>query len=275
MVVEIGGIRFFNPVKFTEGHNYKRIPVTKKVSDTLKEGRIFSGVYDRWGVDKEFILFPDTGFVEKYTTFFAAGHLYTMGAFSYSRTALPVNTIIGRYTSIAANMQRMGIGHPTTRFSVSNVTYQDNIPSVQAYKDDYKASFSASRNDVKNHQPIIIGNDVWIGDNVTVSGSGISIGNGAVVATKAVVTKDVPPYAIVGGIPAKVLKYRFSEEIIAELQTLEWWQYDMGGIFEEMPMDVPIDVFIERVKQGISDGTLKTFDPGVTNQESLTKQSNQ
>jgi acetyltransferase-like isoleucine patch superfamily enzyme len=71
-------------------------------------------------------------------------------------------------------------------------------------------------------EPISIGNDVWIGMNVTIMG-GVTIGNGAIIAAHSVVTKDVPAYAIVAGIPGKVIKYRFDEQMIAKLQKLRWW----------------------------------------------------
>lgn len=72
------------------------------------------------------------------------------------------------------------------------------------------------------YKQVIIGNDVWIGERAMVMG-GIHIGDGAVIAAGAVVTKDVPPYAVVGGVPAKVIKYRFSPEIIEKLEHLKWW----------------------------------------------------
>ena len=73
--------------------------------------------------------------------------------------------------------------------------------------------------------PVIIGNDVWIGMYAIVN-RGIKIGDGAVVASGAVVTKDVPPYAIVGGNPAKIIKFRFSPEIIEKLLAIKWWDWD-------------------------------------------------
>lgn len=78
---------------------------------------------------------------------------------------------------------------------------------------------------VPQKNPVIIGNDVWIGMYAIVN-RGIKIGDGAVVASGAVVTKDVPPYAIVGGNPAKIIKYRFSPEIIENLLEIKWWDWD-------------------------------------------------
>ncbi|MGN1275552.1 MAG: CatB-related O-acetyltransferase, partial [Floccifex sp.] len=77
----------------------------------------------------------------------------------------------------------------------------------------------------------VIGNDVWIGNNVTIL-AGVSVGDGAVLAAGAVVTKDVPPYAIVGGVPAKILRFRFDDGTIKELQKLEWWNKNPDWIKE-------------------------------------------
>ena len=77
--------------------------------------------------------------------------------------------------------------------------------------------------------PVTIGNDVWIGTQSTIL-TGVTIGDGAIIAANSVVTSDVPPYAIVGGTPTKVLKYRFSDEIIAKLLEMKWWYWDIEKI---------------------------------------------
>ena len=84
----------------------------------------------------------------------------------------------------------------------------------------YKSDFDFRPGEVIN------GNDVWIGLNVIVQ-RGITIGDGTIIGSGSVVTKDVPPYAIVGGIPAKIIRYRFSPEIIARLLDLKWWKLDL------------------------------------------------
>lgn len=80
-----------------------------------------------------------------------------------------------------------------------------------------------------NKGDIIIGNDVWIGFEAVIM-SGVTIGDGAIIGTRAVVTKDVPPYAIVGGVPAKVIRKRFSSDVISELLRLQWWNWSEGKI---------------------------------------------
>jgi len=91
---------------------------------------------------------------------------------------------------------------------------------------------------------VVIGNDVWIGLAATIL-SGVKVGDGAVIATKAVVTKDVPPYAVVAGNPARVIKYRFEPDIIAGLLDIRWW-------------DWPADVVSERVRELMS-GDVRGF----------------
>ena len=85
-----------------------------------------------------------------------------------------------------------------------------------------------------NKGDMIIGNDVWIGYEAMIM-SGVTIGDGAIIGTRALVTKDVPPYTVVGGIPAKTIKKRFSDEIIAELLLLKWWEWPLERISYALP----------------------------------------
>lgn len=96
------------------------------------------------------------------------------------------------------------------------------------------------------HSPITIENDVWIASNVKIK-QGVKIGDGAVVATESFVTKNVPPYAVVGGNPAKIIKYRFSEEQISALLKIRWWDWEDDKIREKVSLltSNKIDDFIK------------------------------
>ena len=85
-----------------------------------------------------------------------------------------------------------------------------------------------------NKGDIVIGNDVWIGFEAVIL-AGVKIGDGAIIGTRAVVTKDVPPYSIVGGIPAKVIRKRYSPDIIEQLLSLRWWDWTKDRIKRNLP----------------------------------------
>jgi acetyltransferase-like isoleucine patch superfamily enzyme len=121
---------------------------------------------------------------------------------------------VGKYTCISKNV-RIGLGgHPLNLISINSVFYSHQANELRG---DWVRKI-----DFDEHSETEIGNDVWIGESVTIVG-GVKVGNGAVIGTKAVVTKDVPPYAVVGGIPAKLIKYRFEPEIIEKLLEIKWW----------------------------------------------------
>jgi virginiamycin A acetyltransferase len=98
--------------------------------------------------------------------------------------------------------------------------------------------------------PIIIENDVWIASNVTIK-QGVHVGNGAVIGMESVVTKDVPPYGIVGGNPAQMVKYRFTPKQIEELLEIAWWNWDDATVKKFLPLLLAhdIDGFIEKAKE--------------------------
>ena len=96
-----------------------------------------------------------------------------------------------------------------------------------------------------NKADVVIGNDVWVGMNANIM-RGVTIGDGAVIAADAVVTKDVPPYAIVGGNPARIIKYRFSPEIIAKLLEIKWWDWEENLIKDRINDFYSIEDFVNR-----------------------------
>ncbi|HET6605920.1 MAG TPA: CatB-related O-acetyltransferase [Rhodopila sp.] len=96
-------------------------------------------------------------------------------------------------------------------------------------------------NDHTSHGDVVIGNDVWIGSHVFI-GSGVKIGDGAVIAAHAVVTKDVPSYAIYGGVPAQLIRYRFDPEVIEALCQIRWWDWPDHKVDQYLPLIMSTDV---------------------------------
>lgn len=144
-----------------------------------------------------------------------------IGRFSYlGYNCTVVNADIGSFTSIASHVIIGGAEHPTNWVSMSPV-FQDVRNSGP--------SMRFAHHHIKATPRTIIGSDVWIGNRAIVK-AGVTIGVGAVIGAGAVVTKNVPPYAIVGGVPAEILKYRFSDEMIAKLLKTEWWTADDSAI---------------------------------------------
>lgn len=142
----------------------------------------------------------------------ASGHIYR-------------DTIIGRYCSIANNASIGVLHHRMESLSTHPFQYESRFNST------IKTSPERQENKNRGYRTKI-GNDVWIGEN-TVILTGKTIGDGAVIGAGAVVTKDVPPYAIVGGVPAKIIRYRFDEPTIKELLELQWWNLEpeeMAGV---------------------------------------------
>lgn len=143
------------------------------------------------------------------------------------------NTEIGKFCSISSNF-KSGLGtHPKTFISTS--------PFFYAKKFALKKSLVSKGTIFQEYKPIKIGNDVWIGADVLVH-DGVTIGDGAIIASKSVVIKDVPEFSIVGGVPAKLIKYRFSVEIINILMKLKWWDWEFDKLKEHKELfQSPID----------------------------------
>ncbi len=144
----------------------------------------------------------------------------SMGDHSYiNANSLLKFTTVGKFCSIGPGV-KIGLGnHPLDLVSTHPAFYSNNKPFTTFADTMY----------FEEYQPVIIGNDVWIGEDVMIPG-GVTIGDGAAIAARAVVTKDVDPYAFVGGVPAKLIKYRFTEEIRSALLRIKWWNKDSGWL---------------------------------------------
>ena len=142
---------------------------------------------------------------------------YIVGA-DYDYGSLRSHILIGRYTSIAHDVAfEVGMNHHYRE--VATYPFQDFELQRAGFDGDASHAYD------HNHYQIIIGNDVWIGCHTILLG-GVQIGNGAIIGAGAVVAKNVPPYAVVVGNPARVVKYRFPKDIIEKLQRIKWWYWD-------------------------------------------------
>ncbi|CAN5408461.1 CatB-related O-acetyltransferase [soil metagenome] len=180
----------------------------------------------------------------------------TIGAYSYTYGGmLEWCKSIGRYCSIAGDLRVGDIEHPTDWLSTNPFQYNANRFAWSPTADDY--TFIPAGDHAFRSKPPVIGNDVWIGARVTIL-RGVTVGDGAIIASSAVVTKDVPPYAIVGGLPGKVIRYRFPAEIIADLLDIAWWRFTPNQL-SGVPFD-DIDAALAEIRRRIADG-MEPYEP--------------
>jgi acetyltransferase-like isoleucine patch superfamily enzyme len=145
---------------------------------------------------------------------------------------------IGKYCSFAPDVRIVASG-------------EHNFNAVSTFPFSLYVLGKSKEIDTYTKGPVVVGNDVWAGYGATIL-SGVNIGDGAVIAAGSVVVRDVPPYAIVSGVPAKVLRYRFSSGIIEELLRIEWWDWDQEKLLsciEDFYLDVEEFVKKHRVEE--------------------------
>lgn len=154
-----------------------------------------------------------------------------MNRYSYlARNVWAIHVNIGSFCSIGDGAYLGGAEHPMNWVSTS--------PAFENVRNSFPKKRFAKL-ELPPYKTTSIGNDVWIGHNAVII-QGVSIGDGAVIGSNAVVTKDVPPYAVVGGVPAKIIKFRFDKETILFLQKVKWWNMpdtklkDLGKCFNNI-----------------------------------------
>ncbi|MGU3665131.1 CatB-related O-acetyltransferase [Methylobacterium sp. A49B] len=200
-------------------------------------------------------------FAEDYACYFLRTDFHTIGAFSYSWSPFPDFVSIGRYCSIADGIELIPFTHPTDLFTTSSMTYDSNLAPRRKYYADqsFDNNDAVSRSHPSNDKDLLIGHDVYISRGAKLR-RGIRIGTGAIVGAFSVVTKDVAPYSVVAGNPARVVRMRYSDKQIETLQTIEWWNYDFHSVLNKTHI-ADIDLFVDRLQHLISTETIEPFRP--------------
>ncbi|MET3559828.1 phosphonate metabolism protein (transferase hexapeptide repeat family) [Bartonella japonica] len=170
-------------------------------------------------------------------------HDVTVGDFSYfERNSEAIYSDIGRFCSIASHVRINALEHPIERVSTHKITYRPNeyfryMPLDSSFREKRRA------------KRVIIGHDVWIGCGAVIM-PGVTVGHGAIIGANAVITKDVTPYTIVAGVPAKLLRMRFPNDVIQVLLEMAWWNWPLDKIYNAVSdmQSLSIEDFIRKWK---------------------------
>ncbi len=175
-------------------------------------------------------------------------HAFAGGAFSYVAPGSSLHGVtLGRYCSIGDHVSILS-RHPTTTLTASPFPYQTI----------FSAPFNAvPQLEYQNLATTVIGNDVWIGSGVQIR-TGVTIGDCVIVAAGSVVTKDVPPFTVVGGVPAKPIRERFSTAQRKRIEAMAWWRFNLVGL--ALPW-ASIDATLDRLQALLDAGELTAYHP--------------
>ena len=177
------------------------------------------------------------------------------GSYGYKEllSDYPMATCIGRYCSINGSARILN-NHPVEYVTTSPILDYRSFCTYEGYKRrrKYCSKYGLYFNNhpfedssIRNNRPVEIGNDVWIGSNVIIL-PGVKIGDGAIVAAGAVVTHNVQPYSIVGGVPARLIRKRFSDDIIRKMLKIAWWNWEPDKIERNLELFFQPEKFVEK-----------------------------
>jgi acetyltransferase-like isoleucine patch superfamily enzyme len=167
---------------------------------------------------------------------------------------------IGRYCAIAPEVQIGAYEHPTDWLTCSRIAHYPVVHGWDEFcRPDAVDFIRKNTKHFKKSRPVTtLGHDVWIGQGAFIR-SGVTLGTGCIVGARSVVVKDVPPYAIVAGMPATIKRYRFDERTIERLLALQWWRYSMYDCFQ-VPFD-NIDAALDQLEDLVARKAIEEYQP--------------
>jgi len=223
--------------------------LTKPLLELLWTRRVFHGLKsERWQVGDR-LMMDDDCVLEPFTqTLDGAWLPAAIGCFSYSASPFSSGVRVGRYCSIARGVRWLGGDHATTWATTSPVFHEHDSLAIGAYRRVHGLTAPPLPFEVAPPD-VAIGHDVWIGEEAAIA-RGVTIGDGAIVGSRALVVKDVPPYAIVGGTAARVLRMRFPDPLIERFQRVQWWRFG-PEVLESLPIDQP-EAFLDALEARIA-----------------------
>ncbi|MCI4680897.1 CatB-related O-acetyltransferase [Rhodoblastus acidophilus] len=247
----------FNEDVAFEDRAWIHLRATDRVAKAFYELNLFIGWNLEVPVNPSFLIrIPKAAYFENFTS--SNGELYSSGAFSYSENRV-TRASVGRYCSIANDLSVMGERHPLENVTSSSFTYcfrpDFNKPQfLRAHNQLFNNAYPSTPPRIGTAAPPTLQHDVWVGQNVLLQ-RGITLHTGCVVGAGAVVAKDVAPYTIVAGNPARPIRTRFPPELCSRLLATEWWNYHPRVLFEFGFSDV--ERFCQRMEDALSEGSLE------------------
>jgi acetyltransferase-like isoleucine patch superfamily enzyme len=205
-----------------------RLRMSERLWAIFERHRLSFGDRKREGLP--LIDFYKSARIEQYADYTNGTALCTIGAFSYQMAGgLTVN--MGRYCSVADHTSIMGERHPVEHVTTSTFPYRAPRPSFRWAREDLLGGSTQMVPPRVLTAPVpVLQHDVWTGNHALLQ-RGITLHTGCVVGAGAVVTKDVPPYAIAGGNPARIIRMRFRDDVIDRLLASRWWEYHPSVVF--------------------------------------------